>query len=419
LTLHPHPSRHRVLSELHARLFRPLRTPVRMLHFAFTVTAEEADRDSARIEKLVLAAESRPGSSFNGRYASLDNGRLRWERHGEFVSYTFEIAPDVQAEWPAAFPPPGALLVAIDLRLIRERPTEPHLVDAVVLDGNASIASDFSPDYTGFVRMIVSNSGMDEDMAGATVQRLQEIETYRCLAMLGLPVAEQAAITLGQIEAELPDLMEGMATATSLWDNRHLLDRLAAMSLELERSSAVSHFRFGATRAYAELVRLRLKALSEQHLPTKPGLDAFFSRRFDPAIRTCSTTYDREAVLARKLTRAAQLLRTRVEIALQSQNRDLLEGMGNRLNLSVAAIAYYVASLFHLVMVGITTIDHRLNPEVATAIAVPAILAVVSLAIHRLRHSYREPETGTPGISQSQPAGRMGQHADQTLEPAG
>ncbi|PXA87375.1 hypothetical protein DMC47_32195 [Nostoc sp. 3335mG] len=36
------------------------------------------------------------------------------------------------------------------------------------------------------------------------------------------------------------------------------------MTLELERSSASTHFWFGATRAYAELVRLRREALTER-----------------------------------------------------------------------------------------------------------------------------------------------------------
>jgi uncharacterized membrane-anchored protein len=67
-------------------------------------------------------------------------------------------------------------------------------------------------------------------------------------------------------------------------------------------------------------------------------------------MRFCSTISEREANLARNLTGPAQLLRTRVDVAVQSQNKELLAAMGNRMRvqlglqwtvegLSVAAVA--------------------------------------------------------------------------------
>ncbi|WP_252171332.1 DUF3422 family protein [Sphingopyxis sp. USTB-05] len=197
------------------------------------------------------------------------------------------------------------------------------MVEAVLANGDARISSDFLPGADGFIRIDVIDLGMTPEIAGAHVQRILELETYRTFALLGLPSAEKAMRAIAKIEDQLPDVTEKMDAADSLEDNRHLLDLLSKMTLEIERSSAASHFRLGAARAYSELVRLRLAALSEQPDPAKRGLAAFFSRRFDPAIRTCTSALDREAILARKLTRAAQLLRTRVEIALESQNRDL------------------------------------------------------------------------------------------------
>jgi uncharacterized membrane-anchored protein len=325
----------------------------------------------------------------------LDHGRLRWEQHGEFISYTFSVTPAAKPVWPAALQPPGLLLVSVDLRLVG-RISHTQQVHASIVGGQAIVCSNFSPNPDGFVDITLANRGMTDELAGATAQRLLEIETYRCLALLGLPLAEQAAAAMTAIEHQLPMLMEKMSEASSLQHNRELLDRLTAMSVELERNSTATHFRFGATRAYAELVRLRLDALAEQFEDGKTGLASFFSRRFDPAIRTCVTTSEREANLARKLTRAAQLLRTRVEIGLESQNRDLLQKMSDRVQhqlrlqqavegLSVAAIAYYVTSLLHQLATGARAAGDALNPDVVTSIMVVPVVILVAIGSRHLR----------------------------------
>lgn len=398
MSLVHHPDRSRVLEELHARPFAPASTPYRALHFAFHVTAEEAEQDRACVERL--AAETKPrGWLEDKRHISLDNGRVRWEQHGEFISYTLSAPTNSPPAWPSELVPPGRLLVAIDLRLSSEAPQTKSMVAATIVDGKAIVSTDFSPNTDDFVEIAIVNMGMTDAIAGATVQRVLEIETYRCLALLGLPVAERAAKALGGIENELPSLMEKMGTASTLEDNRGLLDRLTLLSLELERSSASTHFRFGATRAYAELVRLRLEALAERTEYGGPGLASFFSRRFDPAIRTCATVSDREAILAEKLTRAAQLLRTRVEIALESQNRDLLQAMADRVRLqlrlqqtveglSVAAIAYYVASLFRLLVSGLVPSGRLIGADTLTALAVIPIVVTVAATIRRLRRRH-------------------------------
>lgn len=400
MDLRHHPSRARVLAELHARPFVPLPAGTRLLHFAFHTTPDEAERDRETIVRLA-ASEGRDLGSLNERYLSLDSHRLRWERHGEFVSYTFVISPEAEAKWPDEFVAPGQLLVAIDLRLVGEEALRSNLVEAAIVGGDADLASDFLPNEAGFVEIAVANRRMSDETAGATAQRLLELETYRCFALLGLPVAETAAKAIGGIEAELPLVMEKMDAARSLEDNRELLDRLTALTLDLERGSAETHFRFGATRSYAELVRLRLEALAEVRDPGQPGLTAFFSRRFDPAIRFCTTLSHREANLARKLTRAAQLLRTRVEIALQSQNGDLLATMGDRLRLqlrlqrtveglSVAAVAYYVTGLLHYVLEGAGKHWAFLETSTLVAGAVPVILFVVALTVIRVRRRHAD-----------------------------
>ncbi|RVT92962.1 DUF3422 family protein [Sphingomonas crocodyli] len=397
-----HPDRSRALAELHARPFSAVETPHRVLHFAFQTSASQADRDRDRIEQL--AGGSQPaGWLGDRRHLALGAQKLLWERHGEFISYTIAVPLEQKACWPDHLAAPGPLLVAVDLRLVPEGLRPAAMVQASIADGQALIATDFAENADGFVDIAIVNRSMSPEVAGATVQRVLEIETYRCFALLGLPVAEQAALVMGMIEHDLPSVMEKMDAASNLEDNQELLDRLTSMTLDLERSSASTHFRFGATKAYAELVRLRLGALLERPDLGGPGLASFFSRRFEPAIRTCATISHREAILARKLTRAAQLLRTRVEITLESQNRDLLETMGDRVRLqlrlqqtveglSVAAIAYYVTSLFHLLVTGLQPVRQMIEPELLTSLATLPIIAVVALAVRHIRRHHIQAE---------------------------
>ena len=406
LMLPSHPDRSRVLAELHARPFTAVDAPRRVLHFAFQTSAREAQEDAQRVEQL--AARCTPvGPKVERRHLSIPTENLLWERHGEFVTYTIVVPFGHKADWPEHLIPPGRLLVAVDLRLVSEGLRPAAMVQASIADGRALISTDFAENAEGFVDITIINRNMPSDVAGATVQRVLETETYRCFALLGLPVAERAAVIMGRIEDELPSLMEKMDAASTLEDNRELLDRLTSMTVDLERSSASTHFRFGATKAYAELVRLRLLALSERPDMGGPGLASFLSRRFEPAIRTCATVSEREATLAQKLTRAAQLLRTRVEITLESQNRDLLETMGNRVRLqlrlqqtvevlSVAAIAYYVASLFHLLVAGLEPVRARVEPELLTSLVTIPIIAAVAFAVRRVRRHHIDADPSLP-----------------------
>ena len=56
----------------------------------------------------------------------------------------------------------------------------------------------------------------------------------------------------------------------------------------------------------------------------------FLDRRFSPAIATCNAVMSRIESLAQRAERANNLLRTRVDIALEAQNQSLLRSMDAR-----------------------------------------------------------------------------------------
>jgi uncharacterized membrane-anchored protein len=423
-----HGLRARVLAEVHARPFEPMAGCKRILHFAFMTDHDEAEKAQAALEQFcVERAAPLPLPGVKHHRVDLAPAVLRWERHGEFVTYTWEFPQEIGAGPSDAekvafrpdagelsrvmriLPQPGPLLVAIDLDVLPQAsvgdswrhlfgPNE--LAASEVLHGAALVATDFHADVFGFVRILVLDRSLSELEAGALTQRLLELETYRTLALLGLPCAQDLGPGIARIEAALPDLVGEMRDSAGLEASRELLNRLNTLAAELETGAARSFYRFGATKAYYDVVRVRLETLHEKPLPDAPTLAQFLGRRLTPAIRTCAAVEARQDNLSQKLVRAAQLLRTRVEVELESQNQDVLRSMNERVRmqlrlqqtvegLSVAAITYYIASIFHLVMEGAHKQVAALDPTLATALAVPFILAFVWWNIRRLRERHK------------------------------
>ena len=111
-------------------------------------------------------------------------------------------------------------------------------------------------------------------------------------------------------------------------------------------------------------MQLRLQTIGERKAGGLPTWTSFLARRMAPALRTCAALEERQANLAEKLARAANLLRTRVDVELEQQNRDVLRSMNERTRLqlmlqatveglSVAAISYYVVGLFGYLVKGL------------------------------------------------------------------
>ena len=414
-----HPWRDFALAEMHARPFTPMATPRRILHYAFMPEGEARTTDRQAL-RAVCEARGLPGPPKGAKYHRVDFGNfvLRWEGHSEFTTYTFKMpggAGNAPFQPPATdrldlmrmVPQPGPLLAMVDLHLV------PAAQEAAVLDlfgghdlafaevegGAAAIATDFREAADGFVRIAILDRGLSPMQAGALVQRVLEIETYRTLALLGLPTAQELGPAIRRIELQLPQMMEEMQASRSVEANRTLLDKLTALAAELERGASASSYRFGATRAYGELIRLRLDAFGESAVPGRTSWTAFLNRRLQPALRTCAATQAREDDLARRLGRAAQLLRTKVDIDLETQNGEVLRAMNERARLqlrlqqtveglSVAAITYYIASLAHHVFEGMHAGGAHVDPAIATAVTVPLVLLGVGYIVWRIRRRH-------------------------------
>lgn len=418
----PHPQRRALLEEVHARPFRPATTPTRFLRFAFLTTAEQTITARERVAQLCVAAgETPPGATTKHHRVTLPGvGGLpldmTYEQHGEFITFDFSFDGSHEPFAPAAgqiahllpdIGEPGQHIVSVDLSLV------PTTIDfATVFDptslaassvrrGAAVIASDFRPDSAGFVRWLVVNKDLDDNAAGALCQRVIEIETYRTLALLGLPEATRLSPPTARIEKELAEISAGMSSSDGTAADTAVLLRLTQLAADLEADVAASSFRFAATRAYDGIVTERLRAIGEDNVEDYPTVTSFLTRRSAPAMRTCRALEGRQADLSKKLARSANLLRTRVDVAIEQQNSELLSAMNKRSStqlrlqqtvegLSVAAISYYVVSLLTYIYKAMEDAGWPVDPTFATGISVPPVLLGIWYLVRRIRRRHSE-----------------------------
>jgi uncharacterized membrane-anchored protein len=423
MSFEPHPLRGAVLGEVHARPFAAITSPRRIVHFGFLTDHDLAAKDATAFQEFLAARGHRgPDRLAKHHLADFADASLRWEQHAEFTTYTWGQACADEAPFasPTAalakpmsqLPQPGPHLVSVDLHLVPTKHAgdwrsvfDPASLAAFETEeGDALVATDFHVGTDGFVRILLIDRGMAPLRAGAMVQQLLELETYRTLCLLGLPEARRLEPDVRRIEQTLAHITAEMTKSEGLANNRALLDRLMAIAGELEAGASRSQFRFGATRAYFEIVKLRTTAMGERPVEDLQTMSRFLDRRLLPAMRTCIAVEERQAGLSEKLARAATLLRTRVEIDLEQQNSDLLKAMNERTRLqlrlqqtveglSIAAISYYVVSLLSFVVEPLT-MGSMLDAKVVKAALVVVVVIGVTLIIRSIRRGSAEDREG-------------------------
>lgn len=409
--LRNHPLRAALAEEMHLRRLPRFAAPCRLVQIVTVL--DEATADEARCHIEALAAGGRAIVPVAGKYGVLAMGdvTLVWERHTEFATYTLLRPGIFDATFdPAAFDPvlptvlkdmPGAIIRATQIAVVPRDMSDPLQDDldrwfaseATILcdvaDGAARIVSDFRLNDDGYGRLLVLDRGLDRDEPAQLVMRLQELGNYRNMALLGLPLAQRLTPSVTDLETRLARLTQAVSKRTS--EDDRLLDELTFLSAQLARLVAETRYRMSATRAYAQLSTDRLASLRIGAVRGYQTLGDFTERRLIPAVRTCDSFSARLEDLSQRAAWTSALLRTRIDIALSKQNRDLLVSMDRRATvqlrlqqtvegLSVVAISYYLVSLIGYLLTAVPGVDH----DVATAAAVPPVIALVALGRWRM-----------------------------------
>jgi uncharacterized membrane-anchored protein len=422
-----HPLRRTLHNEVHARPPIPLRGPCRLSYLALLSGWENIEAERAHVRALCqrygVAAPPLDDNHFQG---DLGPFRLKWERHTEFTRYKFIASgatpehpfgdpaiEQVPADWIAGLK--GELIVSTNIALSKFSDTLDYgeiarrdfsgntLIGSAVGDGVALALSDLHIHEDGFSRLLIFDKEMTQRQAGRMVQRLVEIETYRILALLALPVARALSPFLAASEQELAEITTQMTDGPR--DDPALLNRLTQLQAAIESRYADNHYRFSAASAYYALVQRRIVELREEREPGLQTFKEFMERRLAPAMSTCQTVSEGIETLSERVARSTNLLSTRVGMVREQQNQTLLETMARRAQLqlrlqqtveglSVAAITYYVVGLVGYGAKALKAGGLPVDPDVAMGVALPFIVGLAALGIRKIRKHLERDDGG-------------------------
>jgi len=353
---------------------------------------------------------------------------LRWERHTEFTSYSLvqqlpESAqlgatdPDLLSslvlpnDWLAGIP--GRTFAAIKLVMVHgdlKSPEEmllsarkwfgerPVVASLVGRNSRSLVVTDFMLRDSGFERMLViAPPKISVTRAGRIAQRLLEIETYRVMALRGLPVAKKLDSELANSEQQLASITDQLKN--KITSEQELLDRLVALAVHMERITIEHMYRFSATRAYDKMITQRINELKEKAIPGTQIIGEFMWHRLSPAIAKVEDTAQRMGSLSERISHTSALLRTQVNILTEAQNQQLLEKLtrGQELQLrlqrtveglSIAAISYYVVSLILYLTKAGKAAGLLVHPELVTGVMIPLVLLVVWRITRRIQNKF-------------------------------
>ena len=410
--------------EVHARPSARIRLPALVVFIAVLNEGISREQECEHLRRLPgqqgLALQDLADNFLRLRLA---RHTLKWERHSEFTRYVVvqplpeqaglgTSEPDllsslvVDPAWLAAIP--GRTVAAVLLAMLNHDIADPHaalalgqqwfggrtVVASMMGNGHSIAVTNFRLQPDGYERMLViAPPGTSQTRAGRISQRLLEMEIYRLMALRGLPVAKAIGPVLAQAEAGLAQVTQQLEARAA--SEAELLDTLIHEAARIERATAEHLYRFSATAAYDAIVGQRLAELREKAIPGTQTIGEFMQRRLTPAMATVTATGQRLGSLSARIERASALLRTRVDIATEAQNQQLLakltRGQELQLNLqstveglSIAAISYYVISLLLYGGKALKAAGLPINPEMAAGALIPLVLWGVWKATQRV-----------------------------------
>ena len=407
-------------NEIHTRPSATFSLPALIVYVAVlnskVSTSEELDHLNRLPQTQSLALDQMTG---NFLQLQCPGYKVIWERHSEFTRYTIVQSLPAHAQWGCELPEfadhaatgnewlrniPGKTITAIHLGILNQGIDDPDafykakkwLGNGTLIgskmgrtfdhQSHSHLMTNLKIGADGFERILVlAAPETSENRAGRIVQRLLELETYRIMSLLSFPVAKKLAVKLRETEVQLVEITERLEKKKDSDDV--LLNELATLATQVESLTAEHSYRFSAALAYDAIVRERISEMREQPLSGMQTVGEFMQRRLAPAIATVKVTSERLAALAERVARASGLLQTRVEIAAEAHNQQLLEKLtrGQELQLrlqatveglSIAAITYYVISLALFVVKALEAAGLNINPELLAGFCTPVVLFI-------------------------------------------
>jgi uncharacterized membrane-anchored protein len=423
--LEMHPLRDVLYAELHSRPFQVIPSPTRISYLAIMVGSEQKNAEYEHFCSLYSYFDGIPPEGDDAcSEVDFGNFKIRRDKHLEFTSYMITHTPvdgsigffDQNAldclpiNWLSKIPSIviAAFHVAVedartipelDLALVKSHFEGMRLVGSRPQNGDAQVWTSFQLHSDGCGRFLIYNKNMSDSQLGRMVQRVVEIETYRLMALLALPMARRYSAELVNMDEQLAQITANLSDSTEPLDEQAILGELIDMAAWVEATRAKTSFRFSATKAYHELVLKRLNELKEDEVSGHLTITEFMTRRLTPAVRTCNTVGNHLESLSRRIDRVSDMMRTQVEMSIQSQNQQLLTSMDRRSKiqlamqhtvegLSVAAISYYSVGLLKFLIEAVYDKGVNFDKSLVIGLSVPLVVGGVWLATRRIHKRF-------------------------------
>jgi len=421
--------------QLHARTPVALQAPVRASHLALFTDWPLRASDTEPLARLAKRYDVPPPEDSADHYhADFGPFRVQWERHTEFMRYSFIVdgadkdafsdpaIHAVPADWVKELP--GQIIVANHTTLLQEcsDTIDPNAIAVRLFNGNdligASVASgaaialtDYRIHDDDFGRKLIIDNGMNPWQASRLVQRLFEIDVYRIMALLAQPVANELMPFLIRAERELSDVTNYMTRATER-DEPILMELLTRLDASIESRYADNHSRFAASAVYYDLVRWRIRELRETRIDDLQTLQDFTNRRLAPAMTSVRAAAARQEDLSKQVARATHLLSTRIDLTSKGQTQKVLASMNRRAKLqlrlqetleglSIAAISYYTIGLISYGAKGLAPFNLNVDAKLLVGLSAPVVVLLVWLTVQYLRKMTIREEGAETELSES------------------
>ncbi|MFX0546339.1 DUF3422 family protein [Roseovarius sp. S1116L3] len=400
-----HADRDTIVSEPHARPSIPIGGQDEVFHLGLTCGREAR---AALLDILGIASDEQSARHW---MAQRDGYRLKLEQHTEFVSITLVCAQGapggVCSDLLARIAATPNIEVLSLTRVVMNAPSDGAKAPPQtrlfggIMRGGMEVRSSLAPDASGFITYDVRAPDGSPGEVGRRVQRLIEMETYRTLSLLGLPMARRTGEDLARYESGLIDIVNGMSSDQPGNDEK-LFEGLSRLLQDSNALRASTRFRFAASRAYYNLVLQRLDSLEEAKLDDLQTLNGFVRSRLDPSMATIESVATRQKTLIDDLSQALSLLRTRIDLAVNRDNQASLKSLDARNRqqvmiaqtvegLSAVAITYYAVGLLSYVLKSVSSnLPVPVSHTTLVAISVPVVLIAVWTSLHRMRAKWHK-----------------------------
>ncbi|MCB5162237.1 DUF3422 family protein [Marinomonas algarum] len=420
-----HPLRDVLYAELHSRPFQVLPSPAKVSCLAVMIGPEKKQAEFEHFCSLYgyfdCVAPDEDGVCFEVDFGHF---KIRRDNHLEFTSYMITQTQMATSETPfehnalSCLPLdwlstlPGKTIAAFhvvvedarstpepDLGLVKRYFEGMRLVGSRPQNGDAQVWTSFQLHSDGCGRFLIYNKHMSDSQLGRMVQRVVEIETYRLMAMIALPMARTYNAELMQMDEKLARTTASLSDPSEDSDEQRLLGELIDMAAWVEAARAKSSYRFSGTRAYHELILKRLSELKEDEVSGHLTITEFMTRRLTPAVRTCNTADKHLESLSTRIDRVSDMMRTQVEMSIQSQNQQLLTSMDRRSKiqlamqhtvegLSVAAISYYSVGLLKFLIEAVYDKGVEFDKSLVIGLSVPIVVGGVWFATRKIHKRF-------------------------------